>query len=161
MRHRRVAAVLLTAALLAATLLAGCRAPVATNVPLTLEGRPAGVAGQPYMTITEDSGGARATAAVGGQYYFGALVRESREVWVPVREVKTYRDSQGRERQRVVQHQELRRVYGPRARGLLTSGSSGDTLDCAFHLDHPAWGFSQGGVAECEASDGTRVVARF
>ena len=148
------------ALLLAGLLLAGC-GPRVTNLPMTIEGRPAGEAGEPRMTITEDGGGARATAFVEGQYYAGRIVQESHEEHYPVQEFETYKDKKGKQRQRVVQRWETRTVYAAEAFGLLTSGSSGDTLRCDFRLAEPAWGFSQGGIADCEASDGTRVVASF
>jgi len=146
--------------LLAALLLAGC-GPRVTNLPMKIEGRPAGEAGEPRMTITEDGGGARATAFVEGQYYAGRILQESREEHYPVQEVETYKDKNGKEHQRIVQRWETRTVYAAEAYGLLTSGSSGDTLRCDFRLAEPAWGFSQGGIADCETSDGTRVVASF
>lgn len=145
---------------LASLLLAGC-GPTVTNLPMHVEGRPAGEAGQPRMTITEEGGAVRATAFVEGQYYAGRILQESHEETYPVQEVETYKDKKGKTRQRVVQRWETRRVYGAEAFGLLTAGGSGDTLRCDFRLAEPAWGFSQGGIADCLASDGTRVVASF
>jgi hypothetical protein len=156
----RRAAPRLLAPLLCGLLLAAC-APTVTNLPMKIEGRPAGEAGEPRMTITEDANGVRATAFVEGQYYAGRIVQESHEESYPVQEVETYKDRKGKTHQRIVQRWETRTVYEAEAFGLLTSGSSGDTLRCDFRLAEPAWGFSQGGIADCLASDGTRVVASF
>lgn len=150
----------LAALLLGSLLLAAC-GPRVTSVPLRAADGPSAAAGAPRMTVTERGDSVQATAFVAGQYFAGPVLRESREVWVPVRDVDTYRDSQGNKRQRVVYYQERRTVYGPRAEALLTSGTSGDTLACDFRLAAPAWGFGGGGIAECLASDGTRVAASF
>ncbi len=158
LRHRTKAAPLLSA-LLVSTLLGAC-GPVVTDVPLQVEGRK-GDGQAAHMTITEGANGIAATAAVEGQYFTGRVVQESHRESYPVREWVTYKDRDGHKRQRLVEHIETRTIYEPIAFGLLTSGSSGDVMRCTFRLAAPQWGFSQGGIADCELSDGTAVVASF
>ncbi len=147
------------ALLLCGFLLAGC-GPTVTNVPLRVENQ--GSEGQDaHMTITEDANGVRATAAVKGQYYSGRIVQESHQQSYPVQELVTYRDKDGKKRQRLVEHLETRQVYEATAYGLLTSGSSGEVLRCTFRLAQPQRGFSHGGIADCDLSDGSSVVASF